>query len=128
MRQFTLQPDDQDTQDAEVVLQGLNPAQQEAARTTEGPLMIIAGAGSGKTRTLTYRIAYLLASRKAWPSQILSLTFTNKAAREMKERILKLVGPEQAKGLWMGTFHSIFARILRRDLGHGHWACLVRRG
>ncbi|MEM6336971.1 MAG: UvrD-helicase domain-containing protein, partial [Bacteroidota bacterium] len=116
MRQFTLHPDPAPQPgNPESILDGLNPSQQEAARTTEGPVMIVAGAGSGKTRTVTYRIAYILASKKAWPSQILALTFTNKAAREMRERITKLVGPEGAKGLWMGTFHSTFARILRRE-------------
>ena len=100
--------------DAEALLGGLNPVQQEAAGTTEGPVMIVAGPGSGKTRTLTHRIAYLIASRKAWPSQILALTFTNKAAREMRTRVTELVGAE-AKGMWMGTFHSVFARVLRRE-------------
>ncbi len=99
---------------AEDLLGGLNPAQAEAARTTEGPVMIIAGPGSGKTRTLTHRIAYLLAAKQAWPSQILALTFTNKAAREMRSRVVDLVG-EEAKGMWIGTFHSVFARVLRRE-------------
>ena len=106
-----------DPEAAEALLGGLNPVQQEAARTTEGPVMIIAGPGSGKTRTLTHRIAYLIASRKAWPSQVLALTFTNKAAREMRTRVLDLVGDE-AKGMWMGTFHSVFARVLRREAEH----------
>lgn len=91
----------------------LNEAQREAAACTEGPVMIIAGAGSGKTRTLTYRIAYLV-EQGAEPFSILALTFTNKAASEMKDRIIKLVGSE-ARNLWMGTFHSIFARILRSE-------------
>jgi DNA helicase-2/ATP-dependent DNA helicase PcrA len=94
-------------------LKQLNPAQQEAVKATEGPVMIIAGAGSGKTRVLTYRIAYLMAEKGVDPFNILSLTFTNKAAREMKERIGKIVGPSEAKNLWMGTFHSVFAKILR---------------
>lgn len=94
-------------------LRDLNPVQQEAVKAVNGPVMIIAGAGSGKTRVLTYRIAYLL-SCGVPPYQILALTFTNKAANEMKERINKLVG-EQAQQLWMGTFHSMFARVLRKE-------------
>ncbi|TAE72081.1 MAG: ATP-dependent DNA helicase, partial [Bacteroidetes bacterium] len=92
-------------------LDGLNPPQKEAVLYTEGPLMIIAGAGSGKTRVLTLRVAQLL-QEGIEPYQILSLTFTNKAAKEMRERIEKIVGLE-ARNLWMGTFHSIFSRILR---------------
>ena len=105
---------DADHEAAETLLDGLNPVQAQAARTTDGPVMIIAGPGSGKTRTLTHRIAYLLASKQAWPSQILALTFTNKAAREMQARVRQLVG-EEAKGMWIGTFHSTFARVLRRE-------------
>lgn len=93
-------------------LDELNPEQRKAVEATEGPVMIIAGAGSGKTRVLTYRVAHIL-SKNVDAFNILSLTFTNKAAREMKERIAKIVGPKEAKNLWMGTFHSIFAKILR---------------
>ena len=95
-------------------LQELNEAQREAVLRTEGPALVIAGAGSGKTRVLTYRIANLL-KQGARPSSILSLTFTNKAAREMKDRISKVAGENTARYLWMGTFHSIFARILRYE-------------
>jgi DNA helicase-2/ATP-dependent DNA helicase PcrA len=97
-------------------LKDLNKEQYDAVVQAQGPVMVIAGAGSGKTRVLTYRIAYLLANNVD-PFNILSLTFTNKAAREMKERVMKLVGDTQGRNVWMGTFHSIFARILRIDGG-----------
>ena len=93
-------------------LHDLNDAQREAAANVDGPMMVIAGAGSGKTRVLTYRIAHMM-TQGVDPFSILALTFTNKAAREMKDRIGKLVGESEAKNLWMGTFHSVFARILR---------------
>ncbi len=95
-------------------LETLNEAQQKPVLHKEGPLIVIAGAGSGKTRVLTYRIAHLMASGVDSFS-ILALTFTNKAAREMKGRIADLVGESEAKNLWMGTFHSVFARILRQE-------------
>lgn len=96
-------------------LQELNEQQREAVLYSGGPSLVIAGAGSGKTRVLTYKIAYLLASGDYSPYQILALTFTNKAAREMKERIASVVGGATASRLWMGTFHSIFSRILRTN-------------
>lgn len=98
------------------IFEELNEAQTDAVRATEGPVMVIAGAGSGKTRVLTYRVAYLL-EMGVDPFHILALTFTNKAAREMMDRIISLVGSAEAKNVWMGTFHSIFARILRIE-GH----------
>lgn len=97
-------------------LDSLNPPQREAVENVEGPCMIIAGAGSGKTRVLTYRIAHLIKAHKEDPFSILSLTFTNKAAKEMRERIESVVGND-ARNLWMGTFHSVFARILRAEAG-----------
>ncbi|WP_438435380.1 DNA helicase PcrA [Gorillibacterium sp. sgz500922] len=101
-----------DIQDA---IRRLNPQQQQAVQTVDGPLLIMAGAGSGKTRVLTHRIGYLIASGKAAPWSILAITFTNKAAREMQERVEALVGP-QARDIWVSTFHSMCVRILRRDI------------
>jgi DNA helicase-2/ATP-dependent DNA helicase PcrA len=96
-------------------LQGLNPAQRAAVEHTDGPTMVIAGAGSGKTKVLTVRIAHLMASKQVDPFRILALTFTNKAAKEMKARIATMVGRSEAANLWMGTFHSVFSRILRSE-------------
>src|SRR5688572_15595342 len=93
-------------------LDGLNPEQRKAVEHINGPVMVIAGAGSGKTRVLTYRIAHMLKNGVS-PFNILSLTFTNKAAKEMKGRIAGIVGNSVARNLWMGTFHSVFAKILR---------------
>lgn len=96
------------------LLQELNSQQKQAVEYIDGPSLIIAGAGSGKTRVLTYKIAYLLSNGYSSHS-ILALTFTNKAAKEMKERIAQLIGWDKARGLWMGTFHSVFSKILRSD-------------
>src|SRR5438552_12470174 len=81
----------------------LNPAQAAAVQSLDGPLLVLAGAGTGKTRVLTTRLGHLIATRRAWPSQILAVTFTNKAAREMRERVAALIGP-MAQDLWLGTF------------------------
>jgi len=94
-------------------LQGLNAPQREAVLTTEGPVLVLAGAGTGKTAALTARLAHLIATRRAWPSQILSVTFTNKAAREMRERVGKLSGGALEGMPWLGTFHSVAAKMLR---------------
>lgn len=96
-------------------LDKLNPEQLEAVKTTEGPLLVIAGAGSGKTRVLTHRIAYLISEKKISPFNILAITFTNKAAKEMKERVEKLI-TENGKDIWISTFHASCVRILRRDI------------
>ena len=97
------------------LLEGMNDRQKEAVQYTQGPLLIMAGAGSGKTRVLTHRMAYILAEEEVHPWNILAITFTNKAAREMKERVSQLVGP-QAEDMWVSTFHSMCVRILRRDI------------
>ncbi|HSH25736.1 MAG TPA: UvrD-helicase domain-containing protein, partial [Massilibacterium sp.] len=100
---------------SDYLLEGLNQPQQEAVKKTDGPLLIMAGAGSGKTRVLTHRIAYLMAEKQVAPYHILAITFTNKAAREMKERVAQIVGPV-AEDIWISTFHSMCVRILRRDI------------
>ncbi|MGA1171538.1 MAG: ATP-dependent helicase, partial [Aquiluna sp.] len=102
------------------LLEGLNPEQRKAVLYRGSALLIVAGAGSGKTRVLTHRIAHLLATKELWPSQILSITFTNKAAAEMRERVESLIG-QSAEGMWIRTFHSACLQILRREaerLGH----------
>jgi DNA helicase-2/ATP-dependent DNA helicase PcrA len=95
-------------------LKGLNPPQYEGVVNVNGPCMLIAGAGSGKTRVLTFRIAHLIREHNVDPFSIMALTFTNKAAAEMRHRIEAVVGND-ARNLWMGTFHSVFARILRAE-------------
>jgi len=95
-------------------LEGLNPAQREAVETLDGPLLVLAGAGTGKTRVLTTRLGHLLTTRRAYPSQILAVTFTNKAALEMKRRVSDMLGGAPVEGWWLGTFHALAARMLRR--------------
>src|SRR3989442_13827144 len=102
------------TPDVEALLARLNPPQQEAVTHGDGPLLIFAGAGSGKTRVLTARIGYLIASHRVWPDRLLAVTFTNKAAKEMRGRVETHVG-ESAQKMWVGTFHSMAVKIQRRE-------------
>ena len=97
------------------LLNSLNQEQRDAVVNTDGPILILAGAGSGKTRVMVHRVAHLVSHKGVYPSSILCVTFTNNAAGELKERIEKISGEEAAKGMWVGTFHSICLRILRRD-------------
>ena len=95
------------------LIEGLNDRQKEAVVSTEGPCLVIAGAGSGKTKVLTHKIAYLISEKYVKPWNIIAITFTNKAANEMKERIQNIIG-DAANDLWMGTFHSTCVKILRK--------------
>ena len=95
-------------------LTSLNEPQRAAVSQTEGPVLVLAGAGTGKTRVLTTRLAHILRSNKAFPGEVLAVTFTNKAAQEMKERVSHLLGGAPVDGMWLGTFHALAARMLRR--------------
>src|SRR5450432_903988 len=103
---------------AERLLSGLNPHQREAVTHLNGPLLILAGPGSGKTRVIVHRVAHMLEVYDVEPSKVLAVTFTNKAARELRERLESLVGPQVGRGMAVGTFHAICARWLRRDIKH----------
>ena len=97
---------------------GLNPEQRKAAETVNGAVLILAGAGSGKTRTLTYRIGHMIQNLRISPKEILAVSFTNKAAMEMNERVSKLLGSRRKRGITLSTFHSLGIRILREDIQH----------
>ena len=121
MRPRAERPLREDTPLARDLIRDLNPVQQEAVRHGDGPLLVLAGAGSGKTRVLTYRVAYLIGELGVSPRRILAVTFTNKAAGEMKRRVEELIGAK-ARNTWIGTFHSVCARILRREAQWGWWS------
>ncbi|MCB9979176.1 MAG: UvrD-helicase domain-containing protein [Rhodospirillales bacterium] len=110
-------PDSTMRSDDCLYLDGLNPPQREAVESLDGPVLVLAGAGTGKTRVLTTRLAHLLRTNRAWPSQILAVTFTNKAAQEMKHRVSALLGGQTVEGWWLGTFHALSARMLRAHAG-----------
>src|SRR5882757_6313669 len=110
---MTFDPSIPDSRSAPPYLAQLNPAQREAVEALDGAVLVLAGAGTGKTRALTTRLVHLIATRRAGPGQILAVTFTNKAAREMRDRIGALLGGP-VEGWWLGTFHALAARLLRR--------------
>ncbi len=118
MYQNTALDDPEPMQNGPAYFNGLNAAQRSAIETTEGPVLVLAGAGTGKTRVLTTRLAHIIQTGKAWPGQVLAVTFTNKAAQEMKERVSRLLNDAPVEGWWLGTFHALAARMLRRHAEH----------
>ena len=107
-------------------LQELNEEQTVAVLNTEGPTLVVAGAGSGKTKVLTSRLAYIVKEKKAWPNQILCVTFTNKAAKEMRDRVIKILGEKLNSLSWLGTFHSISVKFLRRHAEALGFKCILQ--